>query len=113
MDEIKQQQESFIQNAKSFLLDNEIINDEIINDLIWAGFFAHKSVQNVEIGIDEKNKKVYFYLYFNWFQKLTVSVEKLKQKLNEFVTSGLKTWTVEVIKENYVQKPQEQGFMAV
>lgn len=95
-------QEALVRQGKIFLLENEIVtSDAIINDLIMFGFVAHKSVQDVEVFIDEDKKQIIYVLFFNWFFYQVVSIEKLQDKLQAIVQSGLTEYTIKVKIKRY------------
>lgn len=97
--------EALKRQGTSFLLENEIVNtDLIINDLILAGFTAHKSVQDVELYVDEEKKVITFELYFNFLSYKFCNLDKIIHKLNNFVQSGLKNFEVRAIKKRYNSK---------
>ena len=99
--------EALVRHSTEYLLNNELINtDPIINDLIIVGFMANDAIEDVGIFIDEKERKIIYHLFFGAIRYHLTSTKKLQSYLTNYIQSGLKNWSVEVIKKKF-QKDQK------
>lgn len=99
--------EALIRGGHSFLLENEIFTDNIINDLILYGFMADNFVVDVEIYIDEKEKKIKYILYYEFFGFYWVNFKNSTKKLQDMIKIGLREYNIEVIKKRYKKKDED------
>lgn len=99
--------EALVRNGLEFLFEHDLATeDQIINDLILQGFLVHPAVQDVDIYVNTPNKQYTIYLSFKWWRYPFINIQTLNTKLNLFLKSGLKKWSIIVKKQILTKNTQ-------